>query len=341
MSSAAIGLRLVTRRSSSPWLRAALVAVGGALLAAGLVSLLVVAAIVGIGEQTNSGGSGIKAGLVPPALVPVFTAAARTCPALTPPLLAAQAKTESGFSSTAVSPSGAVGIAQFMPGTWALWGSDANGDGTADPRDPTDAIYAQARYDCALAADLKAVPGDPVPLMLAAYNAGPYSVIESGGVPSFTETQNYVRTILDTSREVAAPPTSSIDTTFAATASAGPTAARAIGFAGSKIGTPYEWGGDGADGLFDCSGLTKAAYRSAGISLPRTAAEQWWTGPHPPQGAEQPGDLVFFGGTPGSISHVGVVIGNGLMVDAPHTGAVVRIEAYADWGDLYGFTRPA
>ncbi len=333
MSTIAVGLTLGRRRPSggtAAWL----VAGGaGAALAAGLVGLLLLAAFVGIAPSGGGGAAVLRADAVPAALAPDFAAAGRLCPAVSPALLAAQAKAESGFDASAVSPAGAVGLAQFMPGTWAIWGGDANGDGRADPRNPVDAIYAQARYDCALATDLGGLGGDIPSLMLAAYNAGPYAVIEAGGIPPITETRNYVTTILASEREMTAPAALTIG------AAAGPVANRAIGFAAGRIGTPYEWGGDGADGRFDCSGLTQAAFRSGGVQLPRTAAEQWWTGSHPASGSEQPGDLVFFGGTPDSISHVGIVVGNGLMVDAPHTGAVIRIEPYADWGDLYGFTR--
>lgn len=331
MSTLAVGLALGRRGRSggAAWLVA-----GGAgvALAAGLVGLLLLAALVGIPPSSGGGAGALRTDAVPAALAPDFAAAGRLCPAVSPALLAAQAKAESGFDASAVSPAGAVGLAQFMPGTWAIWGGDANGDGRADPRDPVDAIYAQARYDCALATDLGGLHGDITSLMLAAYNAGPYAVVEAGGIPPITETRNYVAAILASERKMSAPQ-------VLTDAAAGPVAGRAIGFAQDRIGTPYEWGGDGADGRFDCSGLTQAAFRSAGVELPRTAAEQWWTGGHPASGSEQPGDLVFFGGTPDSISHVGIVVGNGLMVDAPHTGAVVRIEPYNNWGDLYGFTR--
>ncbi|MFD0207030.1 C40 family peptidase [Saccharothrix carnea] len=110
-------------------------------------------------------------------------------------------------------------------------------------------------------------------------------------------------------------------------------------------GLPYVWGGNGPDGGhtgFDCSGLTKAAYAAAGFTLPRTAQTQYDTGPHIFAGQPLlPGDLVFYG-TPGNIHHVGFCIGNGLMVDAPDFGQVVKIEPYRYNGDDYaGATRPA
>ncbi|WP_309114693.1 bifunctional lytic transglycosylase/C40 family peptidase [Saccharothrix sp.] len=119
----------------------------------------------------------------------------------------------------------------------------------------------------------------------------------------------------------------------------------AINYACGMRGLPYVWGGNGPDGGhtgFDCSGLTKAAYAAAGLTLPRTAQTQHDAGPHVPAGQPLlPGDLVFYG-TPGNIHHVGLYIGNGLMIDAPDFGQVVKIEPYRYAGDDYaGATRPA
>ena len=101
----------------------------------------------------------------------------------------------------------------------------------------------------------------------------------------------------------------------------------------SQIGTPYVWGGETPGVGFDCSGLVQAAYAVAGLELPRVAQDQYDTTPKlAPGAALAPGDLVFFGGGPGSIDHVGLFVGivNGadVMVDAPHTGADVRAEAF-------------
>ncbi len=116
-------------------------------------------------------------------------------------------------------------------------------------------------------------------------------------------------------------------------------AAAALGFAAGQLGVPYLWGGSGPGG-FDCSGLTQAAYAQAGRSLPRTAQEQYDAGPPVPTGsAVAPGDLLFFGGGPGAVDHVGIYVGAGEMIDAPHTGSTVRIEDGA-WPDLVGATRP-
>ncbi|MFC0432246.1 C40 family peptidase [Kutzneria buriramensis] len=115
----------------------------------------------------------------------------------------------------------------------------------------------------------------------------------------------------------------------------------AVNYACGQRGLPYVWGGNGAqDGGFDCSGLTKAAYAAAGISLPRTAQTQYDAGPRVPAGQPLlPGDLVFFG-TPSNVHHVGLYIGGGLMIDAPDFGQHVKSEPYTETGFL-GATRPA
>jgi cell wall-associated NlpC family hydrolase len=117
-------------------------------------------------------------------------------------------------------------------------------------------------------------------------------------------------------------------------------AASAIAFARAQMGKPYVWGGEGPNG-FDCSGLTMMAYQSAGISIPRVAAAQYTIGRHiNDQSQLQPGDLVFFAnGSAASIHHVGLYIGNGNMIEAPFTGANVRIHTINRSG-YFGATRP-
>ena len=119
-----------------------------------------------------------------------------------------------------------------------------------------------------------------------------------------------------------------------------PAAAAAVAWALAQRGTPYRWGGEGPGG-FDCSGLVQAAYDVAGVALPRVAQDQYDVGPRlAPDAPLRPGDLVFFGSSPGAVDHVGMVVGEGEMVDAPHTGAVVRVEAIGTDGYV-GATRPA
>jgi cell wall-associated NlpC family hydrolase len=90
----------------------------------------------------------------------------------------------------------------------------------------------------------------------------------------------------------------------------------------TRRGDPYVWGAAGP-GAFDCSGLVLWAYAQIGISLPHYTGEQWNMGVHVARDDLQPGDLVFF--YP-DISHVGLYLGNGLMVDAPDFGEVVQVE---------------
>ncbi|MDL4813793.1 NlpC/P60 family protein [Actinomadura opuntiae] len=121
------------------------------------------------------------------------------------------------------------------------------------------------------------------------------------------------------------------------------------------LGTPYSWGGGTAAGPslgvdqgagilgFDCSGLAMYAWGKAGIRLDHWTGTQWTSGPHVPIDRLRPGDLVFFAtntSDPGTIHHVGVYIGNGRMVEAPYTGARVRISSIHR-SDLIGATRPA
>lgn len=138
---------------------------------------------------------------VPAAYRALVEQAGRVCVAVPAPIIAAQLDKESGWNPRAVSPAGAQGIAQFMPGTWASAGVDGNRDGKRDPFDPADAIPAQARLMCALAKDaagwVKAgrVRGDVLTVALAAYNAGPGNVLKYRGVPPFAETRSYVTAI--------------------------------------------------------------------------------------------------------------------------------------------------
>ena len=312
-------------------------AVGFGLVLSFLALLLVGTYSAASGLLTGRGGAVVLAkGAVPAAYRDLIQKWGNHCEALNPALLAAQLYQESGWNPRAQSPANAQGIAQFVPGTWAVHGMDANRDGRADVFDPEDAIPSAARYDCTLAEYVSEVPGDPTENMLAAYNAGAYAVIKYGGVPPYRETQNYVKTIRETARSFAAPRGS---VPFSRKA------AGAIYFARQKLGTPYLWGGDGTPedgGRFDCSGLTKAAYASVGIELPRVANDQWNTGPHPDRDELLPGDLVFFAhdlNDPRSIHHVGIYVGDGQMINAPYTGAVIRFDPI-DTPDYFGATRP-
>jgi cell wall-associated NlpC family hydrolase len=112
-------------------------------------------------------------------------------------------------------------------------------------------------------------------------------------------------------------------------------AAVAVRYAYAQLGKPYQWGASGPSS-YDCSGLTMASWAAAGVSLPHSSSAQYGSGQHVSQSDIQPGDLVFFGSP---IHHVGIYIGGGNMIHAPHTGTVVSIDS-AFRGDYVGAVRP-
>ncbi|GAA2440440.1 NlpC/P60 family protein [Streptomyces mauvecolor] len=112
-------------------------------------------------------------------------------------------------------------------------------------------------------------------------------------------------------------------------------AAKALAFARAQMGKPYVWGATGP-ASYDCSGLTQAAWKAAGVDLPRTTWDQVKMGTRVATADLQPGDLVFFYD---DISHVGMYIGNGMMIHAPHSGAYVREESIY-YMPIYGSVRP-
>ncbi|WP_189077793.1 lytic transglycosylase domain-containing protein [Mangrovihabitans endophyticus] len=123
--------------------------------------------------------------------------AAVTCDAVNGPLLAAQIEQESEWDPNAVSSIGAQGIAQFLPGTWDAYGVDANGDGTASPFDPADAIITQGIYMCDLVSQVSTVPADPTTALLWAYNAGPQATRDANGQPPTAEAEQYANRIIN------------------------------------------------------------------------------------------------------------------------------------------------
>ena len=311
------------------------VAIGCSIAAAAAVILSLVL-IAGAADPAAIDGTGaLRPGAVPAAYAQLIAAAGRQCATAPAPIIAAQLEAESAFNPAAVSPAGAQGIAQFLPSTWSGWGRDENHDGTANPFDPADAIPAQARYDCALAAQLApalargSITGDPVDLMLAAYNAGPGAVLSAGGIPQNAETPGYVTRIRARAAayaDTAAPPGGTLGARIAAAA---------LTWVGRA---PYVWGGGGPQGPttgqtpgvgFDCSGLVLYSVYQASegrIALPHLADAQARLGQPIARSELRPGDLIAFA-NPGSSTyhHIGIYLGGGQMVHAPDFGQTVEI----------------
>jgi cell wall-associated NlpC family hydrolase len=115
----------------------------------------------------------------------------------------------------------------------------------------------------------------------------------------------------------------------------------AVAWAYKELGKPYVWAAAGPNS-FDCSGLTQYVWGKAGVYLGHFTGDQWNEGTHVTQSQLEPGDLVFFAyntHSPSTIHHVGIYVGGGNMIDAPFTGADVRVEPY-DRSDYIGAVRP-
>ncbi|MFL4496492.1 NlpC/P60 family protein [Streptomyces sp. VTCC 41912] len=265
-----------------------------------------------------------------------ITKAGSICSQIPPAIIAAQIEAESGWNPQARSPVGALGLSQFMPGTWATYGVDGDGDGKADPFNPADAILSQGTYDCVIAKELLPgiaggkLTGDIVSLTLAGYNAGSGAVWQHHGVPPYWETQGYVASILKLAQKYQG-----------AVAGGGPAGtgagAKAVAAAEQYLGRPYIWGGGGAsgpspEGGFDCSGLTQyAIYAATGKTIPRTSQTQRGAGVPVPRSQMRPGDVIVINND-GDWGHVGLYAGNGQMIHAPHPGTVVkRVPLDASW----------
>ena len=261
---------------------------------------------------------------IPPAMLALYQRAATAeCDGLPWTVLAAVGKVESDHGrstlpgiSSGSNPYGAEGPMQFLKATFAAYAYPVppGGADPPSPYDPVDAVHAAARYLCSSGAR----GGADIPAALWNYN----------------HSSEYVNRVLAIARTYA---------TAASPAGASDAAAAAVAFARAQVGMAYVWGGNGpTDGGWDCSGLTHAAYATAGVDIPRTAQTQYDAGPTIPAGQQlQPGDLIFYGSTAHSIHHVGIYIGGGEMIHAPDVGDVVRIAAYRWPGDdFYGVTRP-
>jgi cell wall-associated NlpC family hydrolase len=150
-----------------------------------------------------------------------------------------------------------------------------------------------------------------------------------------TLTAQQAQTVLSTSSpggtSTTPPPTNNVPTNT--------NAGQAVAFAYAQIGCPYVFGATGpCSNGFDCSGLVQAAWASAGVSIPRDTYSQWAGLPHVPLSQLQPGDLIYFAG----VSHVGMYVGNGFIIDAPVPGQNVEKVALSGWyaANEVGAARP-
>ena len=297
--------------------------------AAGLVLLVaVLAAGAGAGVASLLGGgdstpSTTASDNIPAAMLTLYQEAAATCPGLPWTVLAAIGTVESGNGTSnlpgvhsGANYAGAAGPMQFEPATFAAYDTPVppGGANPPSPYDPTDAVYAAARMLCA--------------------NGAANGANLNAAVYAYNHSQTYVSEVLDLAQ--------TYGQTQAQTVAAGTAGGIAVDWALAQVGTPYIWGGEAPGVGFDCSGLVQAAYKVAGISLPRVAQDQYdATAKLGPGDPLQPGDLIFFGGSPTNVTHVGIYIGNGQMVDAHYTGVDVRVESFpamvgASWGsDVY------
>jgi cell wall-associated NlpC family hydrolase len=303
--------------------------VGGLCL---LVALLAAGAGAGIASLLGGGGTAPSAtatASIPAAMLALYQQAAATCPGLPWTVLAAIGTIESdngqstlpGVQSGANS-AGAEGDMQELAATFAEYDTPVppGGANPPSPYDPVDAVYAAARMLCANGA----ANGANLNQAIFDYNHATW----------------YVNEVLVLAQ--------SYGQTQAQTVAAGTAGGTAVDWALAQVGTPYIWGGETPGVGFDCSGLVQAAYKVAGISLPRVAQDQYdGTAKLGPGNPVEPGDLIFFGAGPSDVTHVGIYVGNGQMVDAPHAGADVRVEATpttpgASWGTdvVVGVTDP-
>ncbi|MFM9446935.1 NlpC/P60 family protein [Streptomyces acidiscabies] len=284
--------------------------VGCTVLALPVLAVFVIAATLG---GTGAAPSGQALADIPAPMLALYQRAAPECPGLpwTIPAAIGKVETDHGRHPTMVSSAGAVGPMQFLPSTFAAYAHPVppGGANPPTPWDPVDAVYAAVRLLCANGAR------DGKNLRRAIWH--------------YNHSEAYVDQVLKIAASYEA---------------MGAAAAKAVAFARAQLGTPYVWGGDGpAEGGFDCSGLTQAAYRAAGITIPRVAQNQYDAGPRLPRGAQlAPGDLLFFGPGPHTITHVSMYIGQGRAIDAPRPGAVVR-ESHANTASAsyQGATRPS
>jgi len=334
--------------------------IGGAVVVVTLAVLMAATVVVG-GAFTSTSSASATAGSLNPAaipedmqsVVPYLIGAGQLCPAVSAPELAAQVDVETGgsWNPDLVSPAGAEGLAQFMPGTWPSYGKDDDGTGNVTPFNPNDAVMAMGRYDCVLANATAPIAAStdsaPMDLMLAAYNAGLGAVQRANGVPEVPQTQAYVAKVEGEIAQFTLPGTVGLT----GVAPGAPGFGVAVVAAAEKyLGAPYSWGGgndfgptrgsaQGANTVgFDCSGLVLfAIYQASGgsVALPHSSEIQATLGTAVSLSAMQPGDVIAFDlQNNGDFDHIAIYVGDNQVIDAPYTGAVVRIDPLGDFAGV-------
>lgn len=337
----------------------------GAGLVSGMFILVVALAATYVGQVQASAGVMLSAA-VPARYRAMLEQAAKQCPQLPVPLFAAQIQAESAFNPNVVSGVGAMGIAQFMPGTWRQLGRDANGNGRASAFEPADAFDAQVRFMCDLHRTAKAsgLRGDPVSLALAGYNAGWGAVRKYSGIPPYRETRGYVARILRMTSQFTATAASAAASAVGGVAGTvtnavlgkaadilpgglslprvNPrTTAQAIAWAQSRRGGPAIW-------YNRCLNFVAQTYgwHNSGVNY---AIDHFSVAPaplrHPGDRNPPPGALLFWN-TGHRAGHVALSVGNGLIAsnDIESRGRISIVPMDAPerrWGARYvGWTAP-
>jgi peptidoglycan DL-endopeptidase CwlO len=241
-----------------------------------------------------------------------------------------------------------IGIEGASGDAWATVATVEDGNPPASVYDPADAIAGAAKYLTEFGVQQNVADA------IFAYNHADWyvqevlswaSIYASGGYTVSEVTPNGDGTA---DASVVDSTTCTEDSLLASVVAPNTTVQTAINYAEGQLGKPYLFGGTGP-AAFDCSGLVMMAYRAAGVTLPRTADEQWKGLPHLPASKVLPGDLVFFAGGDGTVKapgHVGLVIGKHEMIEAYAKGTPIRISAFGTPqsapGDtkVVGYARP-
>jgi len=326
----------------SKLVRAALAIVATLLLAFVLAGSFAIAALDAALGRLNSArpggsGGGVAARAVPAEYRAMMERASAASCGLPWQLLAAIAKVESNFTPTAVGPylpqlagtadEHALGMMQFLPSTYRLFvprvdAATGKGRGMDGLWDPESAIHATAFYLC----DSGAAAGDYRSAIFA-YNRADW----------------YVDKVL---AQAAAYGLGGGGSGSGGGNGLGPDA---VALAREYLGWPYAWGGSSPTTSFDCSGLVQWVYGQLGVALPRTAQAQYDATDRISEADLRPGDLIFFAQTypdPNDwITHIGIYGGDGLMINAPQEGDVIKeVPVFSGfWGAHYagaGRVRP-